>query len=202
MLVAVVTLTNLLDSVSMVALPVYARDVYGTALSLGLMMAVVGAGSVIGALAFSAWGDRWSRRRVFTWGFLGITIWYPVAALFPPLGVFLAVKLLAGMAAGPLNPVIDTVFFERVPDGIRGRVFGVVQASAWLAMPLGVLVAGPALEAVGLRPTLLVTGALYAGVVIVAMFLPALRGMDDRTPRGHDGGSDADDVTPVAAAAR
>ncbi|HET6712433.1 MAG TPA: MFS transporter [Actinomycetota bacterium] len=179
-LVAVLTLTNLLDSVSMVALPVYAQQVYGSAVSLGLMMAVVGAGSVVGALAFSAFGDRVSRRRVFTWGFAGVTLWYPVAAVFPSLGVLLTAQSAAGVSSGPLNPVIDTVFFERVPDGMRGRVFGVVQASAWLAMPIGVLVAGPAIEAFGLRPTLLVTGALYAGVVVAAMFLPALRGMDER----------------------
>lgn len=179
-LVAVLTLTNLLDSVSMVALPVYAQQVYGSAVSLGLMMAVVGAGSVIGALAFSAFGDRVSRRRVFTWGFAGVTLWYPVAAVFPSLGVLLTAQSVAGVSSGPLNPVIDTVFFERVPDGMRGRVFGVVQASAWLAMPIGVLVAGPAIEAFGLRPTLLVTGALYACVVGAAMFMPALRGMDER----------------------
>ena len=181
-LVAVLTLTNMLDSVSMVALPVYAEQVYGSAVSLGLMMGVVGAGSVVGALAFSAVGDRVSRRRVFVWGFAGVTVWYPVAALFPPLGVLLAAKTLAGLSAGPLNPVIDTVFFERVPDGLRGRVFGVVSASAWLAMPLGVLVAGPAIEWAGLRATLVVTGALYLGVVLAAMKLPSLRGLDDRPP--------------------
>ncbi len=181
-LVAVLTLTNMLDSVSMVALPVYAEEVYGSAVSLGLMMGVVGAGSVVGALAFSAVGDRVSRRRVFVWGFAGVTVWYPVAALFPPLGVLLVAKTLAGISSGPLNPVIDTVFFERVPDGLRGRVFGVVSASAWLAMPLGVLVAGPAIEWAGLRATLVVTGALYLGVVLATMKLPSLRGLDDRVP--------------------
>ena len=199
-LVAVLTLTNMLDSVSMVALPVYAEQIYGTAVSLGLMMGVAGAGSVVGALAFSAIGDRLSRRRVFTWGFAGATVWYPVAALFPPLGLLLAAKAVSGISAGPLNPVIDTVFFERVPDGLRGRVFGVVSASAWLAMPLGVLVAGPAIEVAGLRATLLVTGALYLGVVLVAMWLPALRGLDERpSPAGSsaagDGGEDAHRVT-------
>jgi MFS family permease len=181
-LVAVLTLTNMLDAVSMVVLPVYAERVYGSAVSLGLMMGVAGAGSVMGALAFGVVGDRVSRRRVFTWGFAGATIWYPVAALFPPLGVLLVAKTLAGISAGPLNPVIDTVFFVRVPDGLRGRVFGVVSASAWLAMPLGVLVAGPAIEVAGLRATLVVTGALYLGVVLAAMALPSLRGLDDRPP--------------------
>jgi MFS family permease len=178
-LVAVLTITNMLDAISMVALPVYAERVYGSAVGLGLMMAVVGAGSIIGALAFSAIGDRVSRRRVFTWGFAGVTVWYPVAALFPPLGVLLVAKAISGVSSGPLNPVIDTVFFERVPDGMRGRVFGVTQASAWLAMPLGVLIAGPAIEVAGLRPTLLLTGALYAAIVIIAMWLPALRGLDE-----------------------
>jgi MFS family permease len=179
-LVGVLTLTNMLDSVSMVALPVYAERVYGSAVSLGLMMGVVGAGSVVGALAFSAIGERVSRRKVFTRGFAVVTVWYPVAALFPPLGVLLAALGVAGLAAGPLNPVIDTVFFERVPDGMRGRVFGVVSASAWLAMPLGVLLAGPAIEAVGLRATLLVTGGLYLTVVSMAFWLPSLRGLDER----------------------
>jgi MFS family permease len=179
-LVAVLTLTNMLDAVSMVAMPVYAEQVYGSALSLGLMTAVVGAGSVIGALVFSAIGERASRRRIFTWGFAGVLTWYPVAALFPPLGVMLVARTVAGVAAGPINPVIDTVFFERVPDGMRGRVLGVVSAAAWLAMPLGVLVAGPAIEALGLRTTLIFTGGLYLAVVMAAKGLPALRGLDER----------------------
>jgi MFS family permease len=188
-LVVFLMFSNMLDAVSMVALPVYALQVYESAISLGLMMGTMGAGSVIGALAFSAVGDRLSRRRVFTWGFALATVWYPVAAAFPPLGVLLAAMAIAGFAAGPLNPVIDTVFFERVPDGLRGRVFGVVGASAWLAMPLGVLIAGPAIEVFGLRNTLIVTGALYIGVVLVAMWLPALRGLNERQARAEPASS-------------
>jgi MFS family permease len=177
-LVMVVSLTNLLDAISLVALPVYAIRVYGSPISLGLMVGAAGAGSVAGALAFAAFGDRLSRRAVFTWGFLFVTVWYPVAAIFPPLGVLVAVKALSGLASGPLNPVIDTVFFERVPDGMRGRVFGVTQATAWVAMPLGVLLAGPLVEALGLRVTLLAVFAGYLTVTVSARFLPSLRGLD------------------------
>jgi MFS family permease len=177
-LVAVVSLTNLLDAVSIVALPVYAIRIYGTPISLGLMLGAAGAGSVVGALAFAGVGHRLSRRAVFLWGFLFVTAWYPVAAAFPPLGVLVAVKALSGVASGPLNPVIDTVFFERVPDGMRGRVFGVTQAAAWIAMPLGVLLAGPLVETFGLRATLLLAFACYVAVTISARFLPSLRGLD------------------------
>jgi len=177
-LTIVVTVTNMLDAVAIVALPVYAIRVYGTAWSLGLMIGVAAAGAVLGALAYSAVGERLSRRRVFAWGFAGATIWYPIAAMFPPLGVMLAARGVSGLAAGPINPVIDTVFLERVPDGMRGRVFGVGNAAAWIAMPLGVLVAGPAIETLGLRATLLATGALYAVVAALTIWAPSLADLD------------------------
>lgn len=180
-LVGVVSVTNLLDAISVVALPVYALRVYGSSISLGLLMGAAGGGSVLGALAFAAVGHRLNRRAVFTWGFLLVTAWYPVAAAFPPLAVLLLAKTVSGVASGPLNPVIDTVFFERVPAGLRGRVFGVTQATAWIAMPVGVLVAGPLVEAFGLRATLLVTFAAYLAVVLSARLLPSLRGLDGST---------------------
>ena len=177
-LTVVVTVTNMLDAVAIVAVPVYAIRVYGTAWSLGLMIGVTAAGSVLGALAYSAYGERLSRRTVFSWGFAGATIWYPIAALFPPLAVLLAARGISGLAAGPINPVIDTVFLERVPDGMRGRVFGVGNAAAWIAMPLGVLVAGPAIEAFGLRATLLATGGIYAVVAALTIWAPSLADLD------------------------
>jgi MFS family permease len=177
-LIVVITVTNMLDSVGLVALPVYAIRVYGTAWSLGLMIGITGAGSVLGALAYSAVGERLSRRKVFTWGFAGATIWYPIAAVFPPLGVMLAGRGVSGLASGPINPVIDTVLLERVPDGMRGRVFGVGNAAAWIAMPLGVLIAGPAIEAFGLRATLIATGAVYVVVAALTIWAPSLADLD------------------------
>lgn len=181
-MVALVAITNTLDAVSIVALPVYADQVYGSPVSLGLFTGALGAGSVVGALAFAGIGERLSRRRILTWGFVAVTAWYFVAIWFPPLPVMLAAFAFTGLAAGPLNPVIDTVFYERVPDGMRGRVFGVVRATAWVAMPLGVLVAGPLLEVAGLGPTLAGTGLLYLGTTLVATASPALRGLDALQP--------------------
>jgi MFS family permease len=179
-LVLTVSLTNLLDSVAMVALPIYALRIYGSPVSLGLLVGVAGAGSVLGALAFAAIGDRLSRRAVFTWCFILVSAWYPVAALFPPLGVLLAAKTFSGIASGPINPVIDTVFLERVPSGMRGRVFGVTHAAAWIAMPLGVLAAGYVIDAVGLRATLIGSGIAYLAITLAARFSPALRDLDRR----------------------
>jgi hypothetical protein len=94
--------------------------------------------------------------------------------------------------------VIDTVFYERVPDGMRGRVFGVVRATAWIAMPLGVLVAGPLLEVAGLGRTLAGTGLLYLGTTLIATASPALRGLDAAQPPATAGRIET--VSPSATA--
>ena len=171
-----ITVTNLLDAISFVILPVYARNIYSDPITLGLMTAALGAGSVIGALTFAAIGHRLPRRATFTWCFLAVSTWYGVAATFPSLGVMLAGRFIAGLASGPINPIIDTVSYERIPPDMRGRVFGVTQSAAWMAMPLGVLIAGSALDTFGLRPTLLVTGGAY---VITILSLSMNRGLVD-----------------------
>jgi len=56
----------------------------------------------------------------------------------------------------------------------------VTQAAAWVAIPLGVLVAGAVIEAIGLRATLLVSGAAYLTITIGARFSTALRDLDRR----------------------
>jgi MFS family permease len=179
-LVAMLSVTNLLDAFAFVALPVYADRVYDSPIALGVLIGAAGAGSVVGALAFAAIGDRTSRRRVFCWGFVITASWYPVAVLFPPLAVLIVAKTISGVASGPLNPVIDTVFYERVPDGMRARVLGVTQAAAWVAMPLGVLIAGAVIDAFGLAATLLAVGSLYLAVTLSAIAVPSLRGLDER----------------------
>ena len=177
-LILTVTVTNFLDAASVVAAPVYARQVFGSSVALGLMLGAFGAGSVVSALVFARVGDRWPRRRSLAWCFLCFTLWYPIAATFPPLTVLLGVQFAAGAAAGPINPIIDTVSYERVPNGMRGRVFGVASALAWVTYPLGVLVAGLVLDAIGLRLTLVVTGALYLLTSLTLHFNPAIEDLD------------------------
>jgi heme/copper-type cytochrome/quinol oxidase subunit 4 len=61
---------------------------------------------------------------------------------------------------------------------VRGRVIGALWALALAATPLGVVLTGYLLEAVGLRPILIGVAVGYL-VVTLSMFLnPALREME------------------------
>ena len=179
-IVLMVAVTNFLDAATITLLPVYAAAVYGSPVSLGLMLGALGGGSVVAALLFAARGHLASRRKLFAACFMGVTLRYPVLALFPPLGVSVAGQALAGAASGPLNPIINTLRYERVPANMRGRVFGVIGAVAWAALPLGILLGGFFIEWVGLRTALILIGIAYLAATLTLWFIPALRDMDAR----------------------
>lgn len=182
-IVLVVLCTNFIDVATFsVTIPVLADRVYGSAFSLGLMFGASGAGSVIGALLFAKWGKRLSRRKVFAWGFIMISLYYPVIALFPPLWVTTAWMTLVLIGAGPLNPIIHAVEFERIPPKMRGRVMGATYAASWMAMPAGVLVGGFLVEGLGLRTSLIVLGSLYLATTLSILANRSLRDMDRKAP--------------------
>ena len=180
-IIGTVMITNFLDAAKgSVIYPVFAREVYDSATVLGLMFGLSGGGAVIGALLYGWIGERYSRRWIFLICFIAVSLPSFVLALFPPLWVVLLTQLLMGAAAGPINPVLSTVEYERIPVHMRGRVFGTITAGAWIAMPLGALLAGYALEGVGLAATLVGVGILYLLTTGSLLFMPVLREMDQK----------------------
>jgi MFS family permease len=79
--------------------------------------------------------------------------------------------------------VIGAVELERVPPAMRGRVYGLIGAGAWAAMPLGSLLAGVAVERAGLRPTLVAVGTAYVVVTLTPLLGGPWRELDRRPVR-------------------
>jgi predicted MFS family arabinose efflux permease len=176
--VIMVLLTNLLEAPFPVVTSVMARDEYGSAADLGLMLGFFGGGALAGSLVYSAIGHRLPRRRTFLWCFTGVPLAYLGLATLPPLPVALAVLAFAGLVAGPINPLLFTVTTEIVPTDLRGRVFGAVRGGAWAAIPLGTLLGGVLVGSIGVAATFLAIGLLLALVVAYGFVNPAFREMD------------------------
>jgi MFS family permease len=178
-LAIMLAIMNFLDAASFsVVFPVYIKDHYDSARVLGFMFGVLGAGGVVGAILYGIWGERFPRRPVFLLGFFLVSFPPIVLSLAPPLWVLAPVFFLEGVVAGPLNPILMTVRQERVPDELRGRVFGSFGALAWVAMPAGILLGGIAAETIGVRATFAIIGAVYL-VCSTSMFVNnALRDME------------------------
>ncbi len=161
-----------------VILPVYAKQIYGTAVALGALFAGVSVGTLIGSLLYTAIALRLSRYRVFLigTGMLSGVFWFLLP--FPALIVAMLAVALRGVATGLIAPLFGVVQQERVPAALRGRVFGTSQAMGTLAVPLGTLLAGVGISTIGLRGTLMSMGSVTLMVSIWCVSDRALRGMN------------------------
>lgn len=178
-LVGVVLVMNLLDgALGSVIYPVYVEELYGSAVGLGLIFGVSGGAAVIGALGYIWVRPHYQMRTLFLSGFIVVGIARLTLLSFPPLWVVLAASAVVGLAAGPLNPIMDTTYYSRIPALIRARVLGALTSFAFMATPLGVLIAGFAVEGLGLTSTLTITLGSYVLIGIGLIFNRRLRELD------------------------
>lgn len=175
---AAAILNALFSPLFSVILPVYADANFGSAVALGTMIGGFGAGSLVGAVLFGVVGHRLPRRATLItgWAFVGLPFW--ALAAEPSLPLSMAALFVTGLASGPLNPIIFTVVQERTPEGMRGRVMGVLWAGTLAATPLSLVLGGFLLELVGLRPVLAGVATCYLLVTLGMLLNPALRQMD------------------------
>lgn len=160
-----------------VALPVYAKEVFGDAVDLGVMMGALGGGAFTGVLVYGAVGHRLSRRLTLILGLLILSMPIWVMATEPPLAICAASLAVSGFIAAPLNPLAMTIFQERVPADLRGRVFGLVMAVGFVSGPAGMLMAGYALDWFGLTPTLVSMASAYLAITAGVVMSPILRSL-------------------------
>ena len=156
-----------------VILPVYARQILGGALDLGLVLAAFAAGGLLGTVLFGAFGDRLPRRIAYGGSLVLVAATFWPLVVLPPLAVLAGVLALRGAFAAPLNVLTVTISQERIPPGMRGRVFGVGRALALAAFPLGAALVGYLVERIGLRGTLVVIALAHLVLVARGVSSPA-----------------------------
>ena len=180
-----VALTNCLDIAwASVMVPVWAREYGGGAAALGHRFAVFSGASVLGAMSAAAWGERMPRYRTYLVAFVicGAPR-FAVMAFDVSVGWVLVVAVAGGFASGFLNPILGAVEYERIPVPLVGRVTSLTTAMCFALMPLGGLLGGALIGAVGLTAAMLAVGAAYFLVTMLPAVDPAWRAMDERPAR-------------------
>ena len=182
-LAIMVATLNFLDApLGSILLPVFARTTYGSVEALGFLLSLLGAGAFISALVFAVIGHRLPRRRTYLLAFLVVSLPYSVLTTAPPFPLAAAAMFTMGLASGPINPILMTVRQDRVPAAIRARIFGAFTSAAWVAIPLGQLVGGFAVDRVGTQVVFGAIAGCYLTVTVAMLFNPAFRAMDQAVP--------------------
>ncbi len=182
-----VSLTNLLDLAwSAVLVPVWGVEHGGGAAAVGALFATFSGASAIGSLVAAAYGDRLPRYATYLVCFLVTGLpRFVLMGLDTPLWSILGYAVVAGFAAGFLNPILGAVIYERVPDHLMGRVSSLSTACCFALMPLGGLVGGFLVGGVGLGAAMLACGAAYFVVTMLPAVDPRWRDLDKRPRAGH-----------------
>ncbi|NMA53789.1 MAG: MFS transporter, partial [Bifidobacterium sp.] len=120
---------------------------------------------------YGAFGRRYSSRWVFLLMF--------VCACLPPcccmaaqipFPLVLAVIAIAGLSAGSINPMIDTILYALIPGDIRARTLGAMTAAVTAGMPFGSVLAGYLGQSMPLPLAFAIIGGCYAGVFALTGF--------------------------------
>ncbi len=176
---AMILITNLIESPFVIVLTVYAQEVFDSSIALGLLLGAFSVGAIVGSMLSDAVVARVSGRRIFPLAFSAICLLYVVLIVQASLPIILGLSVFVGLIAATMNPYIDTLFQTRVPRNLRGRVFGLRGAMAMAATPVGILLGGLLLEAAGLRVTISVQLVALLAVIVWMVVSPSLRALDD-----------------------
>jgi DHA3 family macrolide efflux protein-like MFS transporter len=179
---------NFLTNPVFVLTPILVTDHFGGgAFQLGWLNSAGGIGMIAGGVILSVWGGF--RRRIVT-GLMGIAgsgLGVILIGLTPATAFPLAVGgMFFGMALNAIcNGVLFALLQELVAPEMQGRVFTVVVSLCTAMAPLGMAVAGPAADALGVNSLYVIagTGTLLLGAG--AFFVPMIMQLEDnhRAPK-------------------
>jgi EmrB/QacA subfamily drug resistance transporter len=97
-------------------------------------------------LTGAAVGDRFGRKRMFTFGMALFTASSAAAALAPSIGLLIAARALQGVGAAIATPLTLTLLADAFPPHQRGLAIGVWSAISGIAVALGPLVGGAVIQ--------------------------------------------------------
>src|SRR5215212_3546055 len=145
---------------------------------VGLLTAAVGAGAVAGSLAVALLVGA---GRLARWFGIGVALWgAPLAGIGVIPHELAAILLLALVGIG--NALVDVGAFtlpaRLADDAVLARTFAAFEAIITLGVATGAIVTPLVIDAVGIRPALVLIGAL--GPLAVLTEWRALHALDDR----------------------
>lgn len=187
MLAGLAMLINLLLTPAFTLLPLLVTDHFGgDAFHLAWLESVSGVGVVVGGLLLGIWGGF--KRRILTslLGLLGVAAGSFVLGVTPAMLFPLAVgaSFLLGASLPITNGPIHAILQSVVEPKMQGRVFTLLGSLASGMAPLGLVIAGPVSEWLGVRTWFVLGGVGTLIMAVVGLMLPAIMNIETQNRTG------------------
>ena len=177
LLIMMAMIVNLMLVPSSALLPLLVTDHFGgDALQLSFLNSGFGIGIVAGGVTLGVWGGF--KRRIITTmsGLIGLGAGFLLVG-FASVNMFwmaiVGTLIAGGMIAfvnGPVRAIMQTV----IAPEMQGRVLSLVVSLASAMSPIGLMIAGPAADLLGIRFWFVFAGVVTSFVGIAGFFIPSL----------------------------
>jgi len=167
--------SNFAFSAMILTLIVRAKNLGASSATVGLMLAFLGGGAIVGALIAPAAQRRVHAKVVIIGSFWAWALGAFVSAFLESPYALGAVWAVGGIFGPIFNVSFSAYRYALVPDRLLARVGSAALVVAWGAIPLGQLTAGLLLERIGAVDTMLLIAALSGAVGLTATLSRAIR---------------------------
>jgi DHA3 family macrolide efflux protein-like MFS transporter len=161
------------------------------AIDLGLLESAEGFGIIAGGIILSIWGGFKSKIATSVAGIIGLGIGVMLTGIAPADQFYLAVtgSALLGFMIPITNGPIGAILQSVIRRDMQGRVMSLVSSAATAISPLGLLLAGPLSDWLGIRVWFWAGGLICLLIGILAFFIPTIMNIENNS-----------DASPVAVA--
>ncbi|MEB2783813.1 MFS transporter [Algoriphagus persicinus] len=115
--------------------------------------------------------DRFDRKKILVWVYIGFTIATLGCALSPSYPVLLAARVISGIFGGLTSALILAIIGDVIPDSRRGRAMGAFSVASVLGVPLGLFLAS---LSDWHTPFFMLTGLSVLSLRMIIKFIPTI----------------------------
>jgi len=154
----------------------------GGALELGWLESGFGLGVIAGGLALSVWGGFKKKILTMIMGTALEAVGLLVVGVAPATALMLGIAglFVGGAAVSFIDGPITALMQAAVAPEFQGRVFTLVLAISGLSAPLGLAIAGPVADRIGVQAMYVISAVVFIAIAAVfSMVKPLLRIEED-----------------------
>ncbi len=182
------SLINMLASPAFSLLPLMVTKIYGKgAAEVAWLESALGLGIVAGGLLLGLWGGFKRKTATTLTGLIGMGAGITILGLTDRNTYLLAVGMmgLVGLMNALANGALGAIMQTKIPPEMQGRIFTVIGSLASAASPLGMLLAAPVAEKLGIRAWYLIAGVFCAAMGVYGFLKRDVYTLDDQEPGGQ-----------------
>lgn len=183
LLICIAMLINLLLSPAYSLLPILVTKHFnGGALQLGWIESANGLGMLAGGILLGVWGGFKKKIVTTLAGAAGLGLTAVLIGLVPGnafvlgLGIIFLNSLMSPLTNGPLFAILQTT----VEPDMQGRVFTLLTSLSTAMMPLGLAIAGPMSDWLGVQSWFIIGGIFTMLAGIAGFFVPVIMTIEEQ----------------------